>query len=818
MTRDHWDTGPVWLADDFAAWLVAQLADAGRRKLTGLVLGDEFDRALGRAATAAITATARDLRGDDAAEAEFLAAALSEIFAAPVPAARGRGTVLEALQAGIAAQLAVLDDPGLTGSGRSAAAELGVSSGAAAPGLTGHLLNEIVSRAARGGPLFPLAAQLSADLARLQSQQTQQMLRELGAEILEAITGLGVQSGLAYPSLPPALEAAGREEDESVPPGAVRVREASWRQLGVHRPIEADGADPDGLPAYVPRDMDLLPRVGLRDRLIAAAEHGGLVVLVGKSSTGKTRSLVEAVQALLGGWWLIQPWVRAAGGAQPASPAAVTVLAKLAAAPPPRLVVWLGDLLNYADAGGLQAATANQLISGGAVLVGTMWPGAYDQLIRPPAAAFDVGTSDELHQDPGGSHWDCGDPHRDGRELLKLATVIRMPAAPSDAENDRARDLAENACEGVGDPRLRAALKVSEYGFTQAIAAAPQLVDQWHNADPYASAVLAAAVDASRMGARAPLTRQFLRAAAPGYCDSAERARAPADWFNRALSYACQVLLGAASALIPVSSGDNMSVAAGYRPADYLVQHTEAERQPYCPPAAFWKAAVAGITDQADLERLGMSASSRMRYRYAIPLLLRSDTRGSYPAMRLLGLLWDQGHVDTAVPLLRRELEDENPDAMLRFGRMRPDFIDTVRASAVASSPSPDNRASLLRGHAGSRGFRAATEPSQIEAQATELFGDVEKLRHAYQADSSDLNSAARLVHFLACTGRFTEMLPILHALVDRGETWAEPNLIATLAEMGRWKDSFNLARFGLTADGSIETRPATGQYLRSKH
>jgi len=149
MTRGCWETGSVWVADDFAAWLVQVLADAGRRKLTDLVLGDEFGRALGKAATAAILATARDLRGEDAAGAEFLAAVLSEIFAVPVPAVSGRGTVLEALQAGIAAQLAGLDDPGLTGSGGSAAAELGISPGAAAAGLTGHLLDEIVSRGAR---------------------------------------------------------------------------------------------------------------------------------------------------------------------------------------------------------------------------------------------------------------------------------------------------------------------------------------------------------------------------------------------------------------------------------------------------------------------------------------------------------------------------------------------------------------------------------------------------------------------------------------------------------------------------------------------
>ncbi len=154
----------------------------------------------------------------------------------------------------------------MTESGRSAAATLGISPGAAAAGLTGHLLDEIVSRGARGGALFPLAAQMNADLVRLQGQQTQQALRELSAEIREAILRVREPPGLPGLPLRPALEAGGCEEGSSAPPGAVRVRDASWRRLGVHRPIEADGAAPDGLPAYVPRDLDFLPRAGLRAR------------------------------------------------------------------------------------------------------------------------------------------------------------------------------------------------------------------------------------------------------------------------------------------------------------------------------------------------------------------------------------------------------------------------------------------------------------------------------------------------------------------------------------------------------------------------
>jgi hypothetical protein len=70
------------------------------------------------------------------------------------------------------------------------------------------------------------------------------------------------------------------------------------------------------------------------------------------------------------------------------------------------------------------------------------------------------------------------------------------------------------------------------YGLTQTLAAAPQLVAWWEDArtaNPYAWAVLTAALDAIRLGARAPLTAAFLHEAAPGYCTSRQRAEARAQ-------------------------------------------------------------------------------------------------------------------------------------------------------------------------------------------------------------------------------------------------------------------------------------------------
>ncbi len=107
----------VFVADDLGAWLIGLLANAGRKKLSDWVLGTDQERALRSVATAAVQRTAEELHPGDDEQAEQVALVISEVFREPIPAAQlaTQESVTEALQAGIAAQLAVLDDPNLTG-------------------------------------------------------------------------------------------------------------------------------------------------------------------------------------------------------------------------------------------------------------------------------------------------------------------------------------------------------------------------------------------------------------------------------------------------------------------------------------------------------------------------------------------------------------------------------------------------------------------------------------------------------------------------------------------------------------------------------
>ena len=302
------------------------------------------------------------------------------------------------------------------------------------------------------------------------------------------------------------------------PPGGVPVGETDPRRLGVHAAISVPGVPDEVLPEYVPRDAEG-GGSGVRARVAAAARRGGFVLLVGGSSVGKSRCAAEAVRALLPDWWLVHP----------AGPAEV---AALAAAPFPRMVVWLDELQRYLDdKHGLTGGVIRALLGAPApaVIIGTLWPDRYTAYTAVPA--------------PGGA-----DPHARERQVLDLAAAIRIGPEFSPAEQDRARAAAAR------DPRLRVALEAGGYGLTQTLAAAPQLVARWEDAqtaDPYAWAVLTAALDAARLGARSPLTADFLRAAAPGYCSRALQAEAPENWLEQALAYATGKLHGAAAALSP---------------------------------------------------------------------------------------------------------------------------------------------------------------------------------------------------------------------------------------------------------------------------
>ncbi|GLW35651.1 hypothetical protein [Actinoplanes regularis] len=367
-------------------------------------------------------------------------------------------------------------------------------------------------------------------------------------------------------------------------PGAVRVRDANPRLLGVHPAIEVAGAT-SVLPGYVERDIDAADG-GLRSRLRTASTAGGFVLLVGESSVGKTRSAYEALQAVLPGWWLVDP----------TDPAVLPDL--VAGGNAGHVVVWLDELQRHI-ARGLTSAVIKALLQkkDPVVVVGTLWPDRYLRWSELPC--------------------DGDDDQAEARAIVGLAEVVPVERTLSSPERARATCLAE-----AGDPRIREALAVTDYGLTQTLAGGPQLMARWRMAaDPYAKALLTAAIDATRLtvfesvATEAVLTEDLLRAAATGYLDDRSRAEAPAAWFERAVEYAVTRLRGASSALHPVAA--DVGRTAGYVVADYLAQEGDRERRAVSVPDATWHALRHHMTDPEVLDHLGLNATRRLRFQDA---------------------------------------------------------------------------------------------------------------------------------------------------------------------------------------------------------
>lgn len=377
-------------------------------------------------------------------------------------------------------------------------------------------------------------------------------------------------------------------------PTARLISECHPLDLEVHHAIRVATGSSE-LPAYVPREHD----VHLR-RVVDAARGGRsqLCVLVGESSTGKTRACWEAVQPLATeGWRLWHPFdpTRAE--------AALTGLASVR----PKTVVWLNEAQHYLappQVGDRIAAALRTLLTDNErapiLVVGTLWPEHWDQLTSMPDKS---------------EH----DPHTQSRPLL-TGRQVHVPGAFAE------HDLAALRSAAATDERLAQALAGAADGrITQFLAGVPALLDRDRHASPGARAILDAAMDARRMGCGPDLPATFLEDAATGYFLQSVFRSLDDDWFEDALAYTERPVHGNAALLqrtrrAPGSRRDDRYL----RLADYMEQHGRRTRSHLCPPSSFWDAALRHLSRRNDVSALASAASARWRLRYASLLEARA--------------------------------------------------------------------------------------------------------------------------------------------------------------------------------------------------
>jgi hypothetical protein len=429
--------------------------------------------------------------------------------------------------------------------------------------------------------------------------------------------------------------------------------------LGVHRAVGTGAETLPDLPEYAPRAHDLQLREFVRGKV---ADHASLmIVLVGDSSTGKTRALWEAVHDLPTGW---RVW-------SPPSPSALND-GLLGRGVGPRTVVWLNDAHNYLDSAltqlaGDNAARLSALLSDPGIrpvlVLATLWPWNWQQLTSQSGA---VAVS-------GGSASDQGALIQVA-QLLETARCILVPVS---FQED---DLAAVRAAGRLDPRMALAHKHARGGrLTQYLAGSQKILERYDTAPEEVKAVINAAVDARRMGHAQRLPESLLFKAALGYIDEPTSDRLDDTWAAQALFAATEDwrgLDGPLARLKPLPA-DQPGQGRVYKLSDALEQTGIRIRRYTAPPGEFWTAA-GQHAHPDDVAALARAAQVRGRYKIAAILYIKAANAGRTACL-------------TELARIRRKMGDRagaahlEEQAMLRFEHSA-ELTDTTALMELADS------------------------------------------------------------------------------------------------------------------------------------
>lgn len=469
--------------------------------------------------------------------------------------------------------------------------------------------------------------------------------------------------------------------------------------LEVHRAIDVEeGPRPPGLaalPAYVSRPHDRMLRRAVQE---AATGKSQLVMLVGGSSTGKTRACWEAVQQLPDGWRLWHP-------IDPERPgAALTDLAHVA----PHTVVWINESHHYLftpdrAVGEQVAAGLRQLLRDPArapvLVLGTVWPEYRNKLMTEP-----------IPGDP--------DPHAQARALL-AGHEVTVPSAFDDAA------LHELAAVAQTDSRLAYARERAEEGhITQYLAGAPELLARFEAAPSGARALVLTAMDARRAGHGLDMPHAFLASACEGYFTDQEWDLLAENWLEEAFAYAAQPVRGARGMLTRrrPRRGEPMAEGPVYRLADYLEQHARQTRRLQRVPPSLWESALRHTPSGPAMARFARSCGL---LRTAFQLERSAAASGHGEAARRAGdVLRMAGREKEALPWYQQAGEAGDPEAALWAGQLlwrqkrMDDALDWFRRASENGLPeAAEARARTLLNSLGS----PTLAPSWIRSEATEL-------------------------------------------------------------------------------------------------
>jgi TPR repeat protein len=534
-----------------------------------------------------------------------------------------------------------------------------------------------------------------------------------------------------------------------------RVRQVSDPvALGVHPAVDPPTIAgtpaperPRNAPLYVPRDLD--------SALDQAVARGGLVLLVGDSTAGKSRAAFEAIHRHLGDRWLLVPSRRD------------SLRTLLDAEIQFRdTVVWLNDLERYVGPDGLDEGLLRRLLGDGTrriVVLATMR--ATEYATRSPV--HDLGQPDHKRI------------QRRAEQMLLDQVTQRLQVARlfSDSEQQHARIRSQD------DPRIADALKHADrYGLAEYLAAGPKLLQEWDDAwaignQPAGAALVAAAVDSRRAGLDEPVPADVLLKLAPSYLDTTIAGLLSPNAFQRGLEWAAAPRYGASALLV-------RHVDGGYLAFDYLFDNLE--RNPNAPeiPEAIWQSVVAAAKeDTAKSVALRADYARPRRPDVAERAYRKAADAGDVDAMVAVGSLANaRDDPNEAIAWYRKAANAGDIEAMRRLGSMvEPDeAIAWYRKAANAGDIEAMRRLGRRASDRGERiaWLRKAADAGDIAAMNW-LGMEFEYSRHWDEATVWYLQAAdaghawaMRRLGLLAAQGG-TSSLSALRSAADAGALWA---------------------------------------------
>jgi transcriptional regulator with XRE-family HTH domain/tetratricopeptide (TPR) repeat protein len=528
-------------------------------------------------------------------------------------------------------------------------------------------------------------------------------------------------------------EADGHPADMPGPGRSIGQWEAHELEVHPAGPVTPAGGE-RALPGYVERRHDEVLAEAVRQ---AAQGRSRIVVLVGSSSTGKTRACWQAVQPLAKTRWRL--W-------HPFDPTRAEAALEDLHQVGPRTVVWLNEAQHYFGdrvSGERIAAAVHRLLTdeqrGPVLVLGTLWPEYAAWYTAVPT--------------PGGN-----DPHTRVRELLAGRTV------PVPDAFDAAALAAATVLADQGDALLADALARARDGgrITQDLAGAPELLRRYEQATPPARALLHAAMDARRLGVGLHLPQDFLTDAVSDYLSPEEYDQLTDDWAEQAYAELAHPVHGKQAPLRrvrprlprppgpprPADSPSLQPAGTVFRLADYLEQHARTTRRHLCPPASFWHAAHTRLTHPDDLNNLVHAAEKRHRLQWAHHLRHHAADQGSTEALRRLVAMYQK--VDDgagAERLARQAVEHGDTDALLLLAVRKEKAGDTDGAEALYRQAAEHGSTAALRRLAAM--YQKAGDTQQAERLARQAVDrgdtDAQRFLAVVQEKAGDRDGAEHL-------------------------------------------------------------------------